>query len=75
MMSWTEAEGAGLPLGARWCEQAQAWNFALYPNHGEQVTLLLYATDDFVKPRLRYTWTICATSLGASGPRIASAKV
>ena len=54
-MSWTEAEGAAQPLGASWCEQAQAWNFALYSKHAEQVTLLLYTADDVREPLLRHT--------------------
>jgi hypothetical protein len=37
-------EGAGnpLPLGVKWIEEEQAFNFAVYSEHAESVTLLLY---------------------------------
>jgi isoamylase len=54
-INWAESEGSTLPLGATWCEQTRAWNFALYSKHAEQVTLLLYGADDFAEPRLRHT--------------------
>ena len=50
LSSWGDTEGTALPLGATWCEDTQAWNFALYSKHAEAVTLLLYGGDDFVKP-------------------------
>ena len=49
-MNWSEVEGTALPLGATWCEHAQAWNFALYSKHAEAVTLLLYGAGEFAKP-------------------------
>lgn len=52
MVSWADTEGSALPLGASWCENAQAWNFALYSKHAEAVTLLLYGADEFVEPLL-----------------------
>ena len=54
MPDWVDAEGAALPLGASWCEAAQAWNFALYSKHAEEVTLLLYGAGEFVRPLLTY---------------------
>ncbi len=52
MSGWTEQEGTALPLGATWCEEAQAWNFALYSKHADAVTLLLYGEDDLAQPLL-----------------------
>ena len=43
---WAELEGSPLPLGATWIEDEQAFNFALYSEHAESVTLLLYSADD-----------------------------
>lgn len=53
MPEWVDAEGSAQPLGASWCEQAQAWNFALYSKHAEEVTLLLYGEHEFVQPLLQ----------------------
>ena len=36
---WAEAEGHPLPLGATWIEEEQAFNFAVYAEHAESVTL------------------------------------
>lgn len=54
MTDWEKDEGTALPLGASWCEQAQAWNFALYSKHAAQVTLLLYGSEELVEPMLTY---------------------
>ncbi len=54
MSDWTESEGTPLPLGASWCAAEQAWNFALYSKHAEQVTLLLYSATDPVQPLRSY---------------------
>jgi len=53
VVNWTDTEGAALPLGATWCADTQAWNFALYSKHAESVTLLLYGEHDFGAPLLR----------------------
>jgi isoamylase len=50
--TWAQMEGSPLPLGAVWIENEQAFNFALYAQHAESVTLLLYSPDDLVKPVL-----------------------
>ena len=39
-----------MPLGATWIEEEQAFNFAVYAEHAESVTLLLYSADEFGKP-------------------------
>jgi glycogen operon protein len=48
--SWDAFEGSPLPLGATWIPGEEAWNFALYSEHAEQVMLLLYADADLAKP-------------------------
>ena len=53
-MTWAEAEGLPFPLGVTWIETEQAYNFALYSEHAESVTLLLYAEDDLATPVLSY---------------------
>ena len=41
-----------MPLGATWIEEQQAFNFAVYAEHAETVTLLLYSADDLANPIL-----------------------
>jgi pullulanase/glycogen debranching enzyme len=40
--TWAQTEGLPLPLGATWIPEEQAFNFAVYAEHAETVTLLLY---------------------------------
>ena len=47
---WAQAEGLPLPLGITWIEDGQAFNFAVYAEHAESVTLLLYSAHDFANP-------------------------
>ena len=54
MTDWTATEGTSFPLGATWVESASAWNFALYSEDAESVTLLLYAEADLVNPVFTY---------------------
>jgi glycogen operon protein len=50
--SWASREGLPQPLGATWIAEDEAWNFAVYSEHAEQVTLLLYAESDLAVPIL-----------------------
>jgi isoamylase len=50
--TWEEAEGNPLPLGVKWIEEEQAFNFAVHSEHAESVTLLLYSPADLVNPLL-----------------------
>src|SRR5260221_9573287 len=50
--TWEEAEGNPLPLGVKWIEEGQAFNFAVHSEHAESVTLLLYSPADLVNPLL-----------------------
>ena len=51
--TWEQAEGSPLPLGVKWIEEEQAFNFAVHSEHAESVTLLLYSPADLVNPLLR----------------------
>jgi len=50
--TWAQTEGLPLPLGAAWIEDEQAFNFAVYSEHAEDVTLLLYSAEDLANPIL-----------------------
>ncbi len=50
MKSWERTEGRPSPLGAKWIEREQAYEFSLYSRHAESVTLLFYGRDDFEHP-------------------------
>jgi isoamylase len=39
--SWANREELPNPLGATWIAEEAAWNFAVYSEHAEHVTLLL----------------------------------
>jgi glycogen operon protein len=54
MAKWSQIEGSPLPLGVTWIEEEQAYNFAVYSEHAENVTLLLYDAVDVVNPRFTY---------------------
>ena len=49
---WAQVEGSPLPLGATWIEEEQTFNFAVYAEHAESVTLLLYSPRDLAAPIL-----------------------
>ena len=52
--TWAQAEGLPLPLGATWIPEEQAFNFAVYAQNAESVTLLIYSADDWAKPILKF---------------------
>jgi isoamylase len=51
--TWAQAEGTPLPLGATWIEEERAFNFSVYAERAEKVTLLLYSSSDLANPILR----------------------
>jgi isoamylase len=55
-MSWASEQGSPSPLGATWIAAEQAYNFALYSKDAEQVTLLLYASQDLANPVLSFSF-------------------
>jgi glycogen operon protein len=62
--SWEQAEGSPLPLGVTWMEDEQAFNFAVYADHAESVTLLLYAPTDLVNPAVTYRFDFLRNKSG-----------
>jgi isoamylase len=52
--TWAQSEGIPLPLGATWIEEEQAFNFSIHAEHAENVTLLLYSSDDLANPVLTF---------------------
>ena len=53
-LSWAEREGLPLPLGVSWVEDEQAFNFAVYAERAETVTLFLYSYRDLANPILTF---------------------
>lgn len=47
---WSAEEGQPFPLGVNWLPQEQAYNFAVYSMHAQNVELLLFREDDLVRP-------------------------
>ena len=72
MRGWSSTEGAILSLGAEWIEEEHAYNFSLYSQHAESVTLLLFGEDDPAAPLLKHrldprvnkTWHVWHCRLG-----------
>jgi glycogen operon protein len=51
--SWASVEGMPIPLGATGISEEEAWNFAVYSEHADRVTLLLYREEDVLTPIVR----------------------
>ncbi|MEZ6062125.1 MAG: isoamylase [Planctomycetaceae bacterium] len=49
-----QSAGTPFPLGVSWIARENAWNFALYSRHAEQVTLLLYGAEELTRPLFCY---------------------
>ena len=62
--TWEQAEGSPLPLGVTWIEEEQAFNFAVYAEHAESVTLLLYSSTDVVNPLLTFRFDFLRNKSG-----------
>jgi isoamylase len=52
--NWEQIEGTPFPLGASLVEGEKALNFALFSQHAEAVTLLLFDANDLINPCYRY---------------------
>jgi glycogen operon protein len=61
---WAQTEGTPLPLGATWIEEEQAFNFAVYTEHAESVTLWLYSGNDLANPVLTYPFDFIRNKSG-----------
>jgi isoamylase len=62
--SWEQTEGSPLPLGSCWIQAEQAFNFAIYAEHAESVTLLLYTASDLVNPAFVYRFDFLRNKTG-----------
>ena len=62
--TWEQIEGSPLPLGACWMEEEQAFNFAIYTEHADSVTLLLYAPPELVSPAFVYRFDFLRNKSG-----------
>jgi len=61
---WGQTEGTPLPLGATWIEEERAFNFAVYAEHAENVTLSLYSADDLANPILTFRFDFLRNKSG-----------
>ena len=61
---WEQTEGTPLPLGATWIAGEQAFNFAVYAEHAESVTLLLYSADDLANPVVTFEFNFLRNRSG-----------
>ncbi|HMD09122.1 MAG TPA: alpha-amylase family glycosyl hydrolase, partial [Candidatus Acidoferrum sp.] len=53
-----------MPLGATWIEEEQTFNFAVYAEHAESITLLLYSADDLANPILTFQFEFVRNKSG-----------
>ena len=53
-LTWAHTEGLPLPLGVTWIEEEQAFNFAVYAERADGMTLLLYSPADLARPVLTF---------------------
>jgi glycogen operon protein len=61
---WEQTEGTPLPLGATWIEEEKAFNFSVYAEHAENVTLLLYSADDLANPVVTFQYNLLHNKSG-----------
>ena len=57
--------GEAWPLGSRWVEEENAFNFALFSRHATRVTLLCYSESDPAKPVLEFVFQHPAHKTGS----------
>ena len=61
---WISTEGATSPLGASWVENEQAFNFAVFSEHAESMTLMLFTPDDPVHPSFTFVFDFLRNKSG-----------
>jgi isoamylase len=62
--SWISAEGTPSPLGVTWIEAEQAFNFAVFSEYAESVTLLLFHADDLMHPSFHFLFDFLRNKSG-----------
>jgi len=50
MDHWEKSEGSPVHMGSTWVPSENAFNFALYSKHAEQVSLLFFLEDNLTEP-------------------------
>jgi isoamylase len=61
---WGGKEGLPLPLGASWVDDEKGFNFAVYAEHAESVTLFLFSAQDLVEPILTFQFDFLRNKSG-----------
>jgi isoamylase len=61
---WAAVEGSPLSPGVTWIPELQAYNFALYSEHAEKVTLQLYQESDLITPVLTHEFDYLKNKTG-----------
>jgi len=62
--TWISTEGATSPLGVTWVENEQAFNFAVFSEHAESITLMLFGADDLVHPSFTFVFDFLRNKSG-----------
>jgi isoamylase len=62
--TWEQVEGSPLPLGVTWIEQEQAYNFAVYAEQADSVTLLLFTPPELAIPAFTYSFDFLRNKSG-----------
>ena len=62
--TWISTEGATSPLGVNWVENEQAFNFAVFSEHAESMTLMLFGQDDLVHPSFTFVFDFLRNKSG-----------
>jgi glycogen operon protein len=62
--TWISGEGTPSPLGVTWIEKEPAFNFAVFSEHAESVTLMLFSPSDLVHPSFTYLFDFLRNKSG-----------
>jgi isoamylase len=62
--TWEQTEGSPLPFGATWIEEEQAFNFAIYADRADSVTLLFYAPPELRTAAFVYSFDFLRNKSG-----------
>lgn len=62
--TWISKEGATSPLGVGWVESERAFNFAVFSEHAESMTLMLYTPDDLANPSFKFEFDFLRNKSG-----------
>jgi glycogen operon protein len=63
-LPWSSTEGAPTPLGATWIEEEQAFNFSVFSEHAESMTLMLFSPADLGHPSFTFSFDFLRNKSG-----------